>query len=130
MQKLSVLFYGLNMTQYQEIDVRRQLIYNESPDDVKTLIKHLSCMSQSGHPSKGEGCDFILENQNKRVKMWMPPGVANEKRWLRVYRNLPSMEKVYYGNNARIQSFPHSVTCFCSLLTNPSTIHCYNVACS
>ena len=51
-------------------------------------------MSQSGHPSKCEGGDFILERTNRRMKMWMPPDVTTLKRLMRVCRNLDSIDKM------------------------------------
>ncbi|XP_046560156.1 uncharacterized protein LOC124269189 [Haliotis rubra] len=51
-------------------------------------------ISASGHVSRGEGADFILEASNRRVKMWMPPGVPTEHSWRRSCRNLDKLEKM------------------------------------
>lgn len=94
LHKFSQLFYGLNMTTYMEITIRVDHLLQSAPPEVLQFIKDNICLSQSGHPSKGEGGDFILESVNKKIKSWMPPGVPTEQRWLRVCRNLNSMEKI------------------------------------
>ncbi|XP_060558656.1 uncharacterized protein LOC132718959 [Ruditapes philippinarum] len=92
--ELSSLFNGLNMTTYMEIDLRRRFVESKCPDILKSLYENLTCMSRSGHNGKAEGCDFILEAFNRKVKKFMPPGPATTKRWLRAYRNLPLLEKI------------------------------------
>ena len=77
--KLSSLFYGLNMTQYMEIDIRHNITMSQCPDDIKQFINQTIGMSQSGHPSKCEGVDFILESTYRRMKMWTPPDVPTLK---------------------------------------------------
>ena len=94
LHKLTVLFYGLNMTSYMEITLRYENILKKAPQEIKTFISKTITCSQSGHPSKAEGGDFILESVNKKVKSWMPPGVPTEDRWMRVCRNLPSMDNI------------------------------------
>ena len=94
MNKLSPLFYGLNKTQYMEIDLRHKITMKQCPDSVKQFICQVLSLSQSGHPSKCEGGDFILESKNKRMKMWLPSGAPTMERWLRVCRNLDSMDRL------------------------------------
>ena len=80
MKKLSCLFYGLNMMQYMEIDIRHNITMSQCLDDIKLFINQTLGISQSGHPSKCESGDFILERINRHMKMWMPPGVPTLKR--------------------------------------------------
>ena len=94
MQKLSVLFYGLYKTQYMEIDLKHKINMSQCPLEVKEFIEQWYGMTQPGNLSKCEGADFILESKNKRIKMWLPPGVPTIQRWLRVYRNLESVERM------------------------------------
>ncbi|XP_062621416.1 uncharacterized protein LOC134283013 [Saccostrea cucullata] len=49
---------------------------------------------KSGHPSKGEGCDFILEAKNRQAKSWLPSGAPKEKHWQQTCRNLDNLEKI------------------------------------
>ena len=88
LNKLSQLFYGLNMTIYMDINYRMDKLVQSAPPEVIDLISKNLCLSQSGHESKAEGCDFILENVNRKIKAWLPPGVPTEERWQRVCRNL------------------------------------------
>lgn len=94
LHNLSTLYFGLNMTGYMEITLRYENILKKAPPEIKHFISQNIVCSQSGHPSKAEGGDFILESVNKKIKSWMPPGVPNEDRWMRVCRNLPSMDNI------------------------------------
>ncbi|CAC5386633.1 unnamed protein product [Mytilus coruscus] len=78
--RFALLFYSLNMTNCQELHNRDTLMQVNMPPDVKTLIDHNQSFSSTGHPSKGEGGDFILDAQN-RTKMRMAPGIPTEDRW-------------------------------------------------
>lgn len=40
------------------------------------------------------GGDFVLENKNRRIKMWAPPGLPTKKQWQSVCRNLDDLEEV------------------------------------
>ncbi|CAC5407837.1 unnamed protein product [Mytilus coruscus] len=93
--KFAPLFYALNMTNYQELHCRDIIMHMTMPDDVKSLINQNQAFSCSGHPSKGEGGDFILEAKNRRTKTWMPPCIPSEDRWYRVCRNQDRLEKVF-----------------------------------
>ena len=97
MYMLSPLFYGLNMAIYMDINHRLDKMIQTVPPDVLKFISNSICLSQSGHPSKAEGCDFILECVNKKIKAWVPPGVPTQERWTRICRNLPSMEEMKKG---------------------------------
>ena len=66
--KFSQLFYGLNMTIYMDINYRMDKLVQSAPPEVINFISKSLCLSQSGHESKAEGCDFILENVNKKIK--------------------------------------------------------------
>lgn len=35
----------------------------------------------SSHPSKWEGCNFILEAKIEMIKRWLPPGAPKEMHW-------------------------------------------------
>ena len=96
LHKLSTLFYGLNMTSYMEIVIRYENTLKKAPPppEIKQFVSQNIKCSQSGHQSKAEGGDFVLESVNKKIKSWMPSGVPTEDRWLRVCRNLPCMDKV------------------------------------
>jgi hypothetical protein len=82
------------MTGYMELNYRFDAILKNAPDNVLNYIKSTMALSQSGNESGGEGGDFILENVNRSVNSWMPPGVPTEDKCLRVCRNLDGMEKV------------------------------------
>ena len=62
--KFASLFYGVNMTGYQEILYRDLKMRVLAPDSVNKYIQDNGSFSISGHPRKGEGGDFVLENKN------------------------------------------------------------------
>ena len=51
-------------------------------------------LSQSGHPSKFEGEDFILKSKNKTMRMWLSSGAPTLEQWLRFCHNLDSMDRI------------------------------------
>ena len=71
---LSTLFHGRNHPFYQKIEFYLLVQALIQPEEVCDLnIKYYS-VSISGDPSKGEDWDFILKNENKTVKSWIPKG--------------------------------------------------------
>ncbi|MEW8543116.1 MAG: hypothetical protein AB2693_06235 [Candidatus Thiodiazotropha sp.] len=93
-QTFSLLFYILGMSKYQEINSRDVYDRVSYPPDLSMYVKMSESISVSGNPQKGEGGDFILENKNKRIKMWLPYGVPTEKQWVRVNRNLDNLDEI------------------------------------
>ena len=92
--KFSSLFYGFNMTSYQEIDYRDLKMRLLAPPEIQNYISDNESFSQSGHESKGEGGDFVLENMNKRIKSLIPKGVPTEDVWLQACRSFETLDKV------------------------------------
>ncbi|XP_061196610.1 uncharacterized protein LOC133204882 [Saccostrea echinata] len=92
--KFANLFYGLNMTHYQEIEFKDLRMRVLAPEDIKQFITNNESFSASGHTSKGEGGDFLLEAYNRKTKCWMPPGIPDESRWLRSVRNVDTLDKM------------------------------------
>ena len=82
------------MTSYMEIILRFHNMLKKAPPEILKYVSQNIMCSQSGHPTKAEGGDFILESVNKKIKSWMPPGVPTEDRWIRVCRNLPCMDLI------------------------------------
>ena len=56
------------MAGYQEIDYRELKMRVLAPDSVNKYIQDNEPFSISGHPSKGEGGDFVLENKNNTIE--------------------------------------------------------------
>ncbi|XP_060586640.1 uncharacterized protein LOC132742291 [Ruditapes philippinarum] len=94
LDKLTNLFHGLNMTIYMDQWFKFENILLKAPPEIKSFIEENICLSQSGHPSKAEGGDFILESTNKRIKSYMPYGVPTDERWTRVCLNIDNIEKM------------------------------------
>ncbi|XP_062577387.1 uncharacterized protein LOC134239241 [Saccostrea cucullata] len=92
--KFAPLYFGVNKYNYQQIEILDSLMRVCAPSEVCTFINNNESVTQSGHPSKGEKCDFILESRNKMSKKWLPPGAPKEKHWNQACRNLDKLEKV------------------------------------
>ncbi|XP_062568018.1 uncharacterized protein LOC134230270 [Saccostrea cucullata] len=95
--KFAPLYFGTNKYNYQQIEVLDSLMRVCAPAEVSKFINDNESLTQSGHPSKGEGCDFILESRNKMTKKWLPPGAPKEKHWNQACRNLDKLEKVLHA---------------------------------
>uniref|UniRef100_A0A8W8JB52 Uncharacterized protein n=1 Tax=Magallana gigas TaxID=29159 RepID=A0A8W8JB52_MAGGI len=94
--KFSPLFFGMNKTNYQKIEILDLLMRESAPKEIQDFLSKHETFSQSGHPSKGEGCDFILESKNKLIKRWLPPGGPQDKHWRQTCCNLDKLEKVTF----------------------------------
>ncbi|XP_053402977.1 uncharacterized protein LOC128558141 [Mercenaria mercenaria] len=92
--KFIKLFYGFNHTYYQEIVYRDLKTRTLAPQEVKEFLEKTESFSVSGHESKGEGGDFVLEAVNGKSKRWLPPGIPQHQHWLQVCRNLDLLDKI------------------------------------
>ena len=64
------------------------------PNDLFDFLSQFESISKTGEASKGQGYDFILEEDNKEVKKWIKRGVASDKAWLVVCRNKDKLQKL------------------------------------
>ena len=51
----------------------------EAPEEIKTFISRNESYSRSGDPSKGEGGDYVTENENRHLKSHLSPGLPSLK---------------------------------------------------
>ena len=58
------------------------------------LVEDTESVSTSGNKSKGEDMDACLEEVNKDSKVWQH-GSMVALDWLRIFRNLENLSKVY-----------------------------------
>lgn len=61
MHKLSALFYGLDITQYMEIDLRHKLNRSQCPPEVNEFVEQCYGLSQFGPESKCKFGDYPRE---------------------------------------------------------------------
>ncbi|XP_053372706.1 uncharacterized protein LOC123550186 isoform X2 [Mercenaria mercenaria] len=88
------LFFAFGMKNYQELLIKDIQMYVLAPPEVKDFLEKTQSFTVSGHPSKGEGGDFVLEAINGKIKRWLPPGIPEEKHWQEVCRNADLLEKI------------------------------------
>lgn len=60
---------------YQQLLYRDMQIRVEAPPEVSAYIRDKESFSRSGDESRGEGGDYITENENRILKKNLPPGV-------------------------------------------------------
>ena len=88
------VYYCTNMTTYMEIQYRDIITRVKAPPSVRTMMQENESFTHTGTPNKSEGGDFVLENRNRRSKMFIPPGVPTKDQWLRTCRLLDQLEQV------------------------------------
>ncbi|CAG2230053.1 unnamed protein product [Mytilus edulis] len=88
--KFSPLFFGFNMPfiwiseiQLSEYNVRHKSWRSQ------TNLTVLVVMIQ-----KEKVVDFVLENINRKSKMWMPSGLPDKKKWREVCRNIDRLDEL------------------------------------
>ncbi|XP_062597901.1 uncharacterized protein LOC134259320 [Saccostrea cucullata] len=88
------LFHGRNHPKYQEIEIYETFIRRILPDVLKQFFEQFCSLSKSGNKSRGQGLDFLLEEENKNVKGWLKRGVPSDESWLATCRNHQSLKNL------------------------------------
>ena len=86
-QAIAPLMFIGNHLIYQTIlsnDMKERL---ECPKEVYDFITGNESFSRSGNEYRGEGGDFITENENKHIKGHLGSGVPTLQHWIRASRN-------------------------------------------
>ncbi|CAC5389991.1 unnamed protein product [Mytilus coruscus] len=92
---LKELFYGRSHPHYQNIELFDTLQYHFMPDDVRNVWDTNISFTVSGHPSKGQDMDFLLEEKNRAVKQFIPSGsIPSDDTWYSVCCNLDYIESL------------------------------------
>jgi hypothetical protein len=81
------LFHGRTHPKYQAIEIQNAFQSIVMPPPIKEFLSQHVSVSKSGDPSKGQGLDFILEEDNAEIKKWIRRGVINNQTWINVCRN-------------------------------------------
>ncbi|XP_061167626.1 uncharacterized protein LOC133176524 [Saccostrea echinata] len=103
------LFHGRNHPKYQEIEIYETFIRRILPDVMKQFFEQFCSLSKSGNKSKGQGLDFLLEEENKNVKGWLKRGVPSDESWLATCRNHQSLKSL--KKNVLAQAGVESLEC-------------------
>ncbi|VDI27589.1 Hypothetical predicted protein, partial [Mytilus galloprovincialis] len=79
---LKELFYGRSHPHYRNIELFDTLQYHFMPDEVKNIWDNNTAFTVSGHNSKGQDLDFLLEEKNRAVKQFIPSGsIPSNETW-------------------------------------------------
>ena len=76
-----------------------QTYYNELNmlTEVQKDMDAYASASKTGHKGKCQSGDALLEEINKESKSWLKlSGVSSEEQWLRVFRNLDTLNEVSF----------------------------------
>ena len=92
------LFFGRNHPLYQQISLFDVEQYLMMAPVVAKLWDDNCSVSINGHPSKGQGFDYALEEKNREVKQFIPKNVIpSNSTWLKLCRNNASLAKLEEG---------------------------------
>ena len=58
-----------------------------APKDVQKYIEQNEAFSRSGDHCRGEGGDYVMETENKHLKLHLAPGVPKHHQWVVASRN-------------------------------------------
>ncbi|XP_071139288.1 uncharacterized protein [Mytilus edulis] len=90
---LKELFYGRSHPHYRDIELFDTLQYHFMPDEVKNIWDNNTAFTVSGHNSKGQDLDFLLEEKNRAVKQFIPSGsIPSNETWDAICCNLQYIE--------------------------------------
>jgi hypothetical protein len=93
-QAASLLFFVGNHRIYRQLICRDLQIRMLAPPSVAEYLQSVEAFSASGDPTKGEGGDFITENQNRTLKHHLPPGVPTLQHWQTASRCDESLKNI------------------------------------
>lgn len=91
------LFHGRRHPVYQEIEIMEQFQRAVRPEKLREFEERHESMSKTSGvkgKNKGQGFDFILEEENKDIKQWIKRGVPSDNMWLSVIRNKASLKEI------------------------------------
>ena len=93
------LYYSNHMIGYMDIHYRDLITRIKAPPQVRSFLEHNESFCESGNAAKHEGGDFVLENRNRRTKMFAPPGIPSPAQWQRICRLLDGLMEVIQYNS-------------------------------
>ncbi len=88
------LFYTNNSRIYMEVNFRDIMTRLKAPTEVLQALQGNGTFSQTGNLNRREGGDFVLEGQNRKIKMFAPPGLPTHQQWKSICRFLDPLYKV------------------------------------
>ena len=86
-QTVAPIMYTGRHTIYQNLLLNDRTVRTAAPSEVRDFITNNESYSRSGEPNKGEGGDYITENENRALKSHLPPGVPTLNSWVEASRN-------------------------------------------
>ena len=125
--KFKELIHARNHPKYQEIEIYDSLYHEQAPSAVKEFVDGHVGVSRSGNHSLGQDIDFIMEEENRKCKQLLPPGLPSEKKWETICRNVFDLHELrdrYHSMVGKEKSTPGNSIQIKSL-TNSANIYVY-----
>ena len=91
--QLAPLFYSFNHPKYQQLHLRDLCERVQMPDSIKSYAEGHESFSVSNFSNCGQGGDFIQEEVNKTIKLFLLPGMPSEM-WKRVCRKAATLKEL------------------------------------
>ena len=88
------LFYSFHHPKYQQLHLRDIWQRAQMPEPLLEFVNSNESFSLSGKNNTGQGCDFLHEELNKKIKSLLPPVMPTNEVWTRVCRKLKDLEEI------------------------------------
>ena len=92
--KLAPLFYSFKHPKYQQYYLRDLCDRVQMPDSMKSYVERHESFSVSNFSNHGQGGDFIQEEANKTIKLFLLPGMPSSEIWKRVCRKAATLKEL------------------------------------
>ena len=115
--QLAPLFYSFKHSKYQQLHLRDLCERVQMPDSIKSYVEGHESFSVSNFSNRGQGGDFIQEEANKTIKLFLLPGMPSSEIWKRVCRKAVTLKELKEsvcdttaGKKIRYKRHLHKVT--------------------
>ena len=92
--KLAPLFYSFKHPKYQQYYLRDLCDRVQMPDSMKSYVERHESFSVSNFSNHGQSGDFIQEEANKTIKLFLLPGMPSSEIWKRVCRKAVTLKEL------------------------------------
>ena len=79
-------FYRRNQPKYQEIEIVSFFMDKAATNDLQEFLQQTTSVSKSGSAPDGQGCDFLLKEENREVHQWIRRCIATDESLQQVIR--------------------------------------------
>ena len=88
------LFYSFKHPKYQLLHLQDLFERAQMPDKIRSYVESHESFSSSGSQNCGQGGDFVQEESNKLIKLFLPPGIPSQEIWTCVCRKAETLKEL------------------------------------